>query len=346
MGMNWAYAMSQGAAHAAGAAADIADRQMKEEAEMRAADRKLSDQERLLAIQDAMKTRAAERFSGVVKNKAGEEIPLEAAPVTELTEGSAKLSGLQDGIQGDKAVVNGILKRAQETLNNPNATPEQKEDARGVIDQIGTQAKAQGDINAKAVEGKTRKRSWSEAVDAARQETLMTDAPAFIAGEGMLSAERTEERADKRAAATVKAAEVKAAMEDKKEEGRNARNREDNQARLDEMELRLEKQFGKGGTTSALVQNVAMLKEMGFDKSRVEDFIFGKKAMDPVDIAAKMVALDKDGEKTPEEHAKAAVALVGSIENAKRNKAAASAEPANSGEKKRLVYNPATGKVE
>lgn len=200
MGMNWAYAMSQGAAAAAGAGADMIDRQMKEDAEARAADRKLQDAERLMAIQEAMKNRAAERFASVARTKAGEEVPTEAPSVaqTGLTSGSAQSVGLKDGIQGDASVVQDIVKRAQETLKNPSATDEQKMHAKGIIEQISSQAEAQGTLNAKSVEGKTRKRSWSEAIQAAREETSLNDPGAFMAGEAMFGADRKADLEEKK----------------------------------------------------------------------------------------------------------------------------------------------------
>lgn len=69
--MSLLYALSQGLAGAARAGAGMADQQIKEDAEARMADRKLSDQLRLDAAREAMQERADDRRRG--KNKADEE---------------------------------------------------------------------------------------------------------------------------------------------------------------------------------------------------------------------------------------------------------------------------------
>jgi phage FluMu protein gp41 len=59
--MGLLYALSKGVAAAAKTGSDFAGQQLKEEAEARAADRKLKDAERLMAIQEAANARAEER---------------------------------------------------------------------------------------------------------------------------------------------------------------------------------------------------------------------------------------------------------------------------------------------
>lgn len=247
MGMNWGYALSQGGAAAMGAGADLADRQLKEEAEARAADRKLADTERLLAIQEAMKNRAAERFSAVARTKAGEEVPQQPKSVAEtgLTQEGATAAGLESGIQGDAATVKGIVERAKATMANPTATDEQKQQAQELIAQLEGQVKAQEGVNAKAAEGKTRKRTWGEAIQSAREETSLNDPAAFIAGEGMFGADRKADLEEKKLASREKIEEAKTAQREKEQTYRDAQA----ERRHEEMMARLEKQ-GKDAADS------------------------------------------------------------------------------------------------
>jgi hypothetical protein len=262
MGMNWGYALAQGGAAAAGAGADLADKQLKEEAEMRAADRKLADQERLLAIQEAMKNRAAERFSAVAKQKAGEEVPMEGKAVTEtgLTQEGATAAGLQSGIQGDVKTVKGIVERAKMMLTDPNSTDEQKQQAQELIAQIEGQVKTQEGANAKAAEGKTRKRTWSEAIQAAREDTALNDAPAFIAGESMFGADRKADLEERKIQSREKIEDEKNKQREKEAVYRD----EQAQRRHEALMERLEKQGQKGVETQnkqLLVQGAIALRD-------------------------------------------------------------------------------------
>ncbi len=330
MGLNWAQALAQGGAAMAGAGAELADKQLKEEAEMRAADRKLSDAERLLAIQDAMKNRAAERFSSVVKAKAGEEVPQEAASVSQtgLTPESRGVVGKTEdgkdvisGFQGSPETIQKIVENMNAVLKDPNATPENKAEAKAALEALGAQVKTQGAVNAKATEGKTRKRTWDEAIQAAREDTLMNDAPAFMAGEGMLAAERKESRDDKRADAAAKVASAKTEIEMRKEEGRDRRHQES----MDALEARLDKRFGgKDGAPTALMQNAEYLRSLGYTPEKIEKFIFEKKEISLEDLAAKILAGDKTGDMTAEEAAQQAVKLKNALSPASAPKPAGS----------------------
>lgn len=190
---DWAYAIGSGLAAGANAGANTMDQQIhanfQAQAEQRAADIKLDTDQRLLAIQEAMKNRAAERFSTVVKAKMGEPVQAEAQPVSEtgITHASGEAIGLPASLQQSPAAVKNLMTLAQGTLANPTATDQQKEDARALMDQIGRQSDAQATLNAADAKGKTRPRTVDEASQAALDETLQTDAPAFAAGTGMLS---------------------------------------------------------------------------------------------------------------------------------------------------------------
>lgn len=59
--MNFGYALGKGLEAGANAGAQVMDNTMREQAEMRAADRRLADQERLMAAQEMMAIRAGER---------------------------------------------------------------------------------------------------------------------------------------------------------------------------------------------------------------------------------------------------------------------------------------------
>ena len=217
---NFGYALSKGLEagfkSGSGLIADSIRNDERIEAEERAANRQLATEERLLAIREAAKNRAYERFSQIMRTKQGEEVPIDPASVAETgltAEGAAAALGKriydgkeQDatGIQGSAGQVKQLVQRAKETLMNPSATEEQKADARGLIDQLMRQEKAQGEVNAKAVEGKTRKRTFDEVVEAARQDAALNEPAAFAAGEAMFAAERKEKREDQKLASREK----------------------------------------------------------------------------------------------------------------------------------------------
>lgn len=207
---NFGYALSKGLEagfkSGSGLIADSIKNDEKIEAEDRAANRQLATEERLLAIREAAKNRAYERFSSIMRTKQGEEVPMEPASVAEsgLTAEGAQAAGLQDGIQGSAGQVGKLVKLAKDTLANPTATEEQKADARGLIAQLVQQEKAQGDVNAQAVEGKTRKRTFDEVVEASRQEAALNDPSAFVAGESMFAADRKDKREEQKLASREK----------------------------------------------------------------------------------------------------------------------------------------------
>ena len=337
--MDWASALSAGLSAGAKAGVDIIDTRMKADAqasaEQRAADTKLDTASRMLAIEDAMKTRAAERFSGVVKDQMGGTVPVEAEPVakTGLTRDSAVAADPEAGTPGanfqqSPDQIKQIMARAQATVNNPAATDSQREDARGLMAALTAQMASQQELNDKAAEGKTRPRTSDEAQKAALDYTLQNDAPAFIAGTGMLNSANKDDLADRRLAQQALIAKTES---DRKERSDNLRH-DDAMARLDAL---TEKGSGKNGQPSALRQNVDLLKELGYGPDKIEKFIFDKKEISAEDIAAKLLGSDKFGEMTPE----LAMAKAMAIKNAAKT---APAEGA-AGPKK-LTYDPATGK--
>lgn len=172
---NWAYALSKGVESAAGAASGLLDEDRKIQqqiaAEERAADTKLKTEERLVAIREAAQQRAGERFAKRAQGRMNEDVPQEAAPVTKLTAAGAQQAGFEDGIQTDKP--NDMIQKLQAILSSPTATDEQKENAQGMLEQMGKQVTGEKAVNAKAVEGQTRKRTYDEASRMALQDSML-----------------------------------------------------------------------------------------------------------------------------------------------------------------------------
>lgn len=344
---DWANALASGLAAGAKAGVDIIDTNMKAsaaaDAEQRAADLKLDTNTRMLAIEDAMKTRAAERFSGVVKDKMGDQVPVEAAPVskTGLTRESAGDFEVEPGkviganFQQSPEQVKAILAQAQGTVDNPNATDQQRADARDLMAAITAQSEAQAGTNALAVKGKTRARTSDEAQTAALDDTLQNDAPAFIAGTGMLNTANKQDMEQKRLDSREKIARAES---DRKERTASAALDQKDRAaelRYDAMIERIDAlgSGGKAGSKSALRQNVELLKELGFGPDKIEKFIFDKKEISEEDLTAKIMASDKFGDMTVEQAAAKAKAI---------KSAATPSKPPGGTAPKTLTYDPTT----
>lgn len=240
--------LSRGLSAAGYAGAELFSKQALEE------QRSKLEEEKALRIADALEARKVapmNQFSGIMSAKMAEQVPQDAAPVSEtgLTlVGAAQSLGKrtydgqeQDatGITGNAAQVSDIMKTAQDTLRNPTASAEQKANAQGLIDQIQGQIKTQGDVNAQDVAGKTRGRTFDEALDAARKEAALTNPRAFVAGEAMFADERKTAREDKKDAAANRRLDI--------QEDRNAtlekyqQRREDRLDSLAEAQLALQK---------------------------------------------------------------------------------------------------------
>lgn len=109
---DWGYALGQGIGAGAKSASGIIDSQLKEEAELRAADRQLDYQQRLMAAQELMQERAREhayqiqqrpvQAAGNYLRDAGGEVPMTANDVTELTgAGTGEGELLARGMRGN-----------------------------------------------------------------------------------------------------------------------------------------------------------------------------------------------------------------------------------------------------
>jgi hypothetical protein len=359
---DWAHALATGLGAAANTGANIIGDQMKQRdqmaAEQRAADIKLDLAQRMAAADEMMKNRAAERFSGVVKAKMGEEVPVEAPSVnqTGITRDAGKAAGYVDvngtqvagSFNADPATLRQMLQNANRRLMDPASTDEQRTQAQELVTVLQKQIEAQSGINAKAVEGKTRKRTAEEAAHAALEDTLTSDAPAFMAGTGMLSAYGKLDDGDKKLKLQQAEAERKErqANADRESRERTAAERDDSRERIaaQRMEAMFERlNGGKNGAKSAMVQNLEWLKtNLKFSDQQLADFVTEKKHTSAEDIAAKLLSADKFGDLTPETAMEKATKLVQARD--KLQGGTSSAGPADSG--KRLKYNPATGKVE
>lgn len=320
---NWAAAIAGGLAAAADSGSRMIDQRLQEDADQRASNRKLADAERLMAIQESMKNRAAERFSAIAKQKAEEEIPVEAAGVEQTGLAPESAVELKDGkgapITSNFGNPQEALKAAQNILSNPNASAEAKEYAQLTIEGVQKQIAAQSGLNTQAAAGKTRKRTWEEAINAAREETALNDAPAFVAGENMFGAERKDKQAEARMAAQAKMQAIALESADKRAgqkielDREQAAQREAAEERRHKEIMAERERVAKTGGSTALAQNVAMLKELGFSPEKIEKFIFNKKDISVEDIAAKMLAADDTGELTPEMAAQRAVAVKNAV---------------------------------
>ncbi len=293
MGLDWGGALKAGTDTASG----LIEHSMKEDADKRAADLKLDTHARLMAIEESFKSRAAERFSAVARDKMGEQIPVSPDPVTSLSKGSANAIGLQDGMQGN---VDSMRAQFNAVLTNPNATVQQKQNAQEILAQIDAQAGAQKDINGQAVEGKTRSRTLDEAKRDALQETFLSDPKAYMEGRAMLAGdEKTaiEER--------------KLALKEKLDQAHIDQKDRSDDKKFEMLLARLESGFGggKSGGPTALMQNAEYLKSLGYSSEKIDKFIFEKKEIPLEDIATKILAEDKFGEMTPAQAAQKARAL-------------------------------------
>jgi hypothetical protein len=209
MGMDWASAIAQGIGAAANTGANIIGDQIKndqtiqmqKQLEQQAADIRVDTASRLAAADQMMKNAALQRYSQIVKQKAGEDVPQEAQTVnqTGLTRESADEAGLkQGGFAGSMDKMNPIIQKAKDTLASPGATDAQKADAQALLDQIGRQFDAQKDVNEDAADGKTRKRTTEEAVNAANDYALMNDPEAYVAGTTAYNNANKDDIAEKR----------------------------------------------------------------------------------------------------------------------------------------------------
>ncbi len=278
----------------------LIDAAKKQEAEERAADRRLADAERLLAIQEAAKNRAAERFALIAKTKMGEGVPLEAPEVTQTTSEGAKSIGLQDGLVG-------MTREQVMAYENPD-----------MLAQYDKQLAADKSLAASAVEGKTRQRTKDEAIQAALDDALLNDPAAFTAGAGLISSASKGDIEQRKLESAEKREQMRIDQRDRSDD-----------KKFEAMMARIESATsGKGAEKTALIQNAEYLKSLGYSDDKIEKFIFEKKEIPLADLAAKILAGDKYGEITPQEAAQKAIELNKALDTlAKSAPAATSGRP-------------------
>lgn len=338
----WGTALAGAAGAVANVGVQALDRQMQQadqiEAEQRAADMKLAMAERMSAMEEAQRLRAAERFAKMTGAAMEEDVPLEA-PGIETT-------GIQS-FSKDPAKAAQVEAQLQAIVNNPNASPKQKEEAALGLEVLAQQKAEQLDLNAKSVEGKTRKRTLAEARDVAMERTATTDVGAFIGGQSMWKNAMADERADKKdkAAASEKDAdrtsrEKIAGMHVEQRAASSAAETE-RKAAADEDRAKAAKARiealagGKGDKATALMKNYRFLtEEMGKSKEEAESILFMAKDSSELEKVFKLLNNDKFGELTPQ----SAYEKVRGI--------SAAVAGGNAGGSKIRDWNPKTGKFE
>lgn len=293
---DWAAAIASGLGAAANTGAGIIGDQMRMDqqlqAEQRAADIKLDLNQRMSAAEEMMKNRAAERFSGIVRDQMGQQVPVAPQSVqqTGLTDASAGAEYQQaDGsgtastaLHGDMSV---RLKLAQDTLASPNATLEQKQDAKDAIEAITAQTAKQAQVNAKGVEGKTRARTIDEASQAALDWALQNDAPAYMAGTGMLATAQKQDVAER----TLKLREQQIAERLEASKSRTEMMGEIARIRLDAAQA----VGAKGGQLPSDAKMIEYLVQNGMDRGTATDRVTGTGAgatKDPVAMATSLAS--------------------------------------------------------
>lgn len=297
---DWASAIAQGIGAAANTGANIIGDQMKQDqqiaAEQRAADIKLDLNQRMAAADEMMKNRALERYSGLVKDQMGVEVPQEADGVdkTGITRDAGKAVGLIDvggtkvrgDFNADPATLKTMLADANARLTNPNSTDQVRTEAQELIAVLQKQIDAQKSLNEDAVDGKTRKRTLEEAVTAANEYALQNDPTAYVAGTTAYNNANKDDIAEKRLAQQAKlaaaAGDRQLQLERMREDGRYR----DILAKLD----------ANGGTAGHLPANVATIEYLvqhGSSFEDARDAVLGNgdgARKDPVALASSMAA--------------------------------------------------------
>lgn len=253
---------------------------------------------RIAEATEARKNAPMERFSGLVNAKMNEQVPVEAAPVTQSTSEGAQAAGLKNGLVG-------MTREQVAAYQNPD-----------MLAQYDRQIAEDQRLAQEKVAGQTRPRTLQEAARAAKEEAFATDPGAYLAGQAMTAADKQDIE------------QIKIASREKIEQARIEQRDRSDDKRFELMMARMESMGGgKAGNQTALIQNAEYLKTLGYDSSKIEKFIFDKKELPIEDVATKILASDPLGQMTPEEAAKRAVALRNALAKASAQ-SAASAAPA------------------
>lgn len=125
---------------------------------------------------EALKNAPLNRLQSRAQTLAGQEVPQEAAPVTSLSgvyasDAGPSMGGFQGGFKSIQAAIN----------NMPEG-----DDKQAAIAQLKNQLGQAKSMNAAAVEGMTRKRTPEEALEAAVNESKVSDLPAYLTGKAVM----------------------------------------------------------------------------------------------------------------------------------------------------------------
>lgn len=178
------------------------------------------------------------RLSAKAREYAGQEVPQEAAPVTEL-------SGRGTKPDGTPLETPGIIANARAQIAEVQSWPDSNPDKKPILDQLRRQlATDRADAEA-AVAGKTRKRTSEEALGAAVEDAKVNDLPAYAAYEKDVGKPAREERKLDQQAARDEARAAAAGKEADRKERADARRFEAEMRRLDLQAGSLEAQTRK-----------------------------------------------------------------------------------------------------
>lgn len=170
---------------------DLADENMRRDAELQRDLRQnqfQTDRDARLESLAVQRAKAVEeiknapliRLQAKAQEMAGQEVPQEAAPVTNLSgKGVSSIDG--------KPITGGFTGDPRKALAAANALPDSNPDKQGIIQQIRSQVAAEQAANQEAVAGKTRPRTADEAFESALEWAKTADLPAFAAGRGLAS---------------------------------------------------------------------------------------------------------------------------------------------------------------
>lgn len=153
---DWGYALSQGIASGAQVGGGLIDASLKEDADKRASDRRLDDQQRLLAAQEAMQERVAENAYQ------RQQRPNEAAGALLRDAAGTQVPASPEYGDTPKVTLSGTPEEVDAKINAIRNNPEQTDDSRALVAAYDARKAAESDA-----QGKTRPANREEAIQAA-----------------------------------------------------------------------------------------------------------------------------------------------------------------------------------
>lgn len=166
-------------------------------------DLELQRQKTIAAYQDELKNAPLNRLGATAKRFAGEQVPVEAEPVTNASgvyeddQGNVRRTGMTGNYAG-------LIARARKLP---------PEDQQAYLDQIQRQKESDTAAAEGQVQGKTRARTSDEAMKAAAEDAKVNDLPAYAAYEAQVGKPARDERridtTEKKVDQAARAAELK-----------------------------------------------------------------------------------------------------------------------------------------